>query len=112
MRDYKISSPSLEGVLSHTSVAYEGIKRPLEIFRVLDGPASKGKGGAVCGVVEKKILEKYFQDLYAVFNKKLSVFAVASTVDSGETLKLQAMLQELIKVKGLVSRSSSHEPAE
>jgi pantothenate kinase type III len=104
MRDYQIISPSLEGVLSHTSVVYEGLKRPIEIFRVLDGPSSRGKGGTLCTSDNRKILDEYFQDLYVVFNKKLSDFAVSSVTDPVHTLKLQAMLQEMIKVKRLVAR--------
>ncbi|MEI6304705.1 MAG: hypothetical protein WCP09_01660 [Candidatus Taylorbacteria bacterium] len=130
MRDYQIASPSLEGVLNHDSLLYEGIKRPLEILRILDGPASKGresdakgKKTAVSGsgkstelVVsqvpkmkigsnseltesEFKILQEYFYDLYGVFMKKLSYFLVESSFESDDSVKLQAMLQEMIKVR-------------
>lgn len=106
MRDYQIASPSLEGVLNHDSLLYEGVKRPLEILRILDGPASKGK---VSGVNHKtnaeltesefKTLQEYFFDLYGVFMKKLSYFLVESSFDSDDSVKLQAMLQEMIRVR-------------
>ena len=130
MRDYQIASPSLEGVLNHDSLLYEGVKRPLEILRILDGPASKGResdakskkisisdGGEplelVVGMVPKrkigssselsesefKILQEYFYDLYGVFMKKLSYFLVESSFESDDSVKLQAMLQEMIKVR-------------
>ncbi len=106
MRDYQLISPSLEGILSHSSVVYEGVHRPVEIMRVLDGPASKGaaKKGKGCTEEERNILEQYFQDLYGVFLKKFSVFALEAGYVSEETLKLQAMLQEMIKVKRLLAK--------
>ncbi len=108
MRDYQIASPSLEGVLNHDSLLYEGLIRPLEILRVLDGPAAKGRPKndekIKCAKEEQKVLERYFQDLYSIFMKKLSHFVVDPFVASDETVKLQAMLQEMIKIKGLMSR--------
>jgi hypothetical protein len=111
MRDYQIASPSLEGVLNHDSLLYDGVKRPIELLRVLDGPASKGmdklrpaKQDHKCTEDERKILEDYFHDLYGIFMNKLSFFVVRSASDSDETVKLQAMLQEMIKVKRLMGR--------
>ena len=110
MRDYQIASPSLEGVLNHDSLLYDGIRRPLEILRVLDGPSSKGKESekkiakrlgkrTELSETEFKILQEYFYDLYGVFMKRLSHFLVDSDVSSDDSIKLQAMLQEMIKVK-------------
>ncbi len=124
MRDYQIASPSLEGVLNHDSLLYEGVKRPLEILRILDGPASKGRmkegkknvqcstnndqtsvqgeklrvGGQLSDT-QYKILQEYFIDLYGVFIKKLSHFLVDSNISSDDSIKLQAMLQEMVRVK-------------
>jgi len=111
MRDYQITSPSLAGVLNHDSVLYEGIRRPVELLRVLDGPASRGprKGRADVRVVhgskdaDRRILEQYSADLYGVFMKKLSIFMLGTETDSDESVKLQAMLQEMIKVKTLLN---------
>lgn len=119
LREYRIASPSLEGILDDALLVYEGLKRPIELLRVLDGPASKGKGtdpeaGDAEGEIEndkeeivrrKYVLDQYFHDLYGIFMKKLSYFVVDSDVVSSETVKLQAMLQEMIKVKKLMSES-------
>ncbi len=115
IRDYMIVSPSLDGILSHDSLTYEGLKRPLEVLRALDGPASKGRlkdskqnvseGVAADSPIteaEHKVLEQYFHDLYGVFMKKLSQFAIVPEAQAADVLQLQAMLQEMIKVKKLL----------
>ncbi len=116
MRDYQLISPSLEGIIRHNSVTYEGIKRPEEVLRIMDGPIARGRGkqgdshddaGPESGYTEhqQKIIEQYFHDLYGVFMKKLAYFVVESSYESDLPLKLQAMLQELIKIKTLMDRS-------
>ena len=95
--DYTFVSPSLEGVFRHDAVMYEGIARPTEIMRSFD----KGTGGKPH---EKKLLERYFYDLYGVFTKNLSAFVLDSGASAGDALKLQAMLQEMIKVKKLMTK--------
>ena len=110
MRDYQIVSPSLEGVLSHDSLLYDGIKRPIEILRILDGPRAKGResearskkragNSTVLSEAEFKMMQEYFFDLYGVFMKRLSHFLVEADISSDDSIKLQAMLQEMIKVK-------------
>ncbi|MDE2040875.1 MAG: hypothetical protein KGI59_00595 [Patescibacteria group bacterium] len=104
MHDYRILSPSLEGFLSDGALVYDGLKRPVEVLRVLDGPCSKGGAGSAKGTGPKneddvRVLEQYFHDLYGVFIKRLSMFFVNAGVDFEESVKLQAMLQEMIKVK-------------
>jgi len=114
-------SPSLDGVLSHDELSYEGIKRPVEIIRALDGPGKRvslkkkndnedGKDGGIndeevvispLTEAEHEVLEKYFHDLYGVFMKKLSQFVITPDAQANDIVQLQAMLQELIKVKGL-----------
>jgi hypothetical protein len=102
---YSLTSPSLEGVLTHDSLLYEGIKRPLEVLRVLDGPAAKNsKGSHDRRTHEGKVLEQYFYDLYGVFMKKFSAYVLDAQAAEGEALKLQALLQEMIKIKRLMSR--------
>ncbi|MBP6858822.1 MAG: hypothetical protein KBC33_03280 [Candidatus Pacebacteria bacterium] len=99
-------SPSLEGVIRHDSMVYEGIHRPEELLRIMDGPASKGPKGSrpkhEYSEKDQQIIEQYFQDLYGVFVKKLSRFALEIEVTDDESLKLQAFLQELIKLKRLM----------
>jgi hypothetical protein len=101
-RDYTVVSPSLEGVLSHESLMYDGIRRPAEILRALDGPAADPS--LPKPPHQEKILEQYFYDLYGVFMKRLSSFVLESEPADLETVKLQAMLQEMIKVKKLMGK--------
>ena len=110
MRDYQIVSPSLEGVLNHDSLLYDGIRRPIAILRILDGPRAKGTesearsrkragNSTVLSEAEFKMMQEYFFDLYGVFMKRLSHFLVEADISSDDSIKLQAMLQEMIKVK-------------
>jgi hypothetical protein len=103
MREYQIMSPSLEGVLQHYSVMYEGMKRPVEVLRALDGPARRGSKQPYTAE-EQKVLEEYFRDMHTVFLKQFSVFIGETYVTNDDTLRLQAVLQELIKVKKLIMR--------
>ncbi len=108
MRDYQLTSPSLDGILHHDSIVYEGIKRPFELLRIMDGPStrSKKKGSIIDDVVytlsEQKVIQEYLHDLQSLFMKKFSQFMVESESKPDEGVKLMAMLQELIKIKKLV----------
>ena len=101
-------SPSLDGVLSHDSVAYEGVRRPVDVLRVLDGPARRGPNAK--GIIgarpltqdEREVLDNYFHDIHGVFMKKLAAFVMAASVKPDESLKLQALFQEMIKIKGMM----------
>ena len=95
--------PSLDGILSHESLVYEGVERPIEILRAFDSPAADSKISHPAH--EGKVLERYFYDLYGVFMKRLSQFVLESEPSDIETVNLQAMLQEMIKVKKLRSRA-------
>ena len=78
-------------------------------MRALDSPATDRH--APQPPHEQKLLEQYFYDLYGVFMKKLSDFVLAPEAVDFETVKLQAMLQELIKVKKLMGRGNVRETA-
>ena len=82
---------------------YEGIRRPVEIFRALDGPARRDSNQRYTEQ-EQKILNDYFHDIHGVFMKCFSSFVFETFIDSDDTVRLQAMLQELIKVKKLIQR--------
>ena len=97
-------SPSLDGILRHDSIVYEGLKRPTEVLRVLDGPSSRGSNPSPTEE-QFKVLDGYFNDVYGVFMKKLSHFVVAATAKPDEVVKLQALFKELIKIKGIMSRT-------
>lgn len=113
MRDYQIISPSLQGVLNHSSVLYDGINRPTEILRIFDGPYTrsqvKGQNNRFDRKInknEQEILSTYFTDLQQVFLKKFSNFVSEGYSRSDETIKLIAMLQEMIRVKRLIADKS------
>ena len=80
LRDYSITSPSLDGILQHESIVYEGIKRPTEIIRAfdrprIDRPANNKPAGDktdkaasdqihdLCDPENRKILNNYWNDL-------------------------------------------------
>ena len=94
MKTYSIVSPSLDGVLSEDFIFFEGVRRPSGLFTIRDG--------GIVGGEDKVVLERYFNDIYNLFLKKITVFASEGPVDNEESLKLQGLLQELIKVKGLI----------
>lgn len=110
MRDYQLISPSLEGVIRHDSIVYEGVERPEELLRIMDGPATRGldkrsksaDSKPAYSEADQKIIEQYFHDIYGIFMKKLSHFVLESDIRDDESLKLQALLQELIKIKRLI----------
>lgn len=102
---YPIVSPSLDGILTRESLLYEGVRRPIEILRVLDGPVADPN--APRPVHEDKLLEQYFYDLYGVFMKRLSQFVLESDPADSEVVTMQAMLQEMIKVKKLMKECSA-----
>ncbi len=113
MRDYQIASPSLEGVLNHSSILYDGLKRPIEILRIYDGPQTRSQIKEHNTIYDRKlaqdeqfILYDYFRDLHQIFLKKLSNFVVEDYSASDETIKLMAMLQEMIRVKRLIADKS------
>jgi len=97
MKIYSTLSPSLDGVISNDYLYYENTHRPIELPLVKEGNIASEK--------DISVLEKYFNDIYNLFLRKLSVFAGEDESDE-EILKLQALLQELIKVKKLIKNSS------
>jgi hypothetical protein len=102
MREYQLISPSLDGILSHDTVSYEGLKRPTEIIRAFDKPKNERIPDSI--TPEKhQILQDYYNDLYGLFMRKMSQFMIEHEVSSEIELKLQALLQELIKVKKLLT---------
>jgi hypothetical protein len=94
MKNYSITSPSIDGMISDDLLYFEGVNRPSIIFTVRDG------GGSLNDI---ELLEKYFNDIYNLFLRKLSNFAIFEKLDDDETMKLQALLQELIKVKKIMN---------
>ncbi len=102
IRDYTIASPSIDGILSHDSIEYEGLIRPLEIIRAFDKPNNE-RIPDLTNPEKRQILQDYFNDLYGLFMRKMSQFMTEYEVSSEIELKLLALLQELIKVKKLLT---------
>ncbi len=94
MKTYTIS-PSINGILSDDFLYFEGINRPAEFYCLRDGGQISDNN--------IDLLEKYFNDIYNLFLRKLSSFAMFENVDDENTIKLQALLQELIKVKKIIN---------
>jgi hypothetical protein len=101
MQEYRISTPSIDGVLGSSHIVYGDIVRPLEILKVLDGPRSKGGRDYIKTEKDQKLMLIYFQDLQILLNKKLAEFISDASYDDTEAVKIQALVQELVKVKKL-----------
>lgn len=94
MKTYNITQPSIDGILSDDLLYFEGVNRPSELYTIRDqGYVSEDK---------VDVLEKYFNDLYNLFLRKLSSFAMFEHTNEEEAMKMQALLQELIKVKKII----------
>jgi hypothetical protein len=106
IRDYEVVSPSLDGILRHDSIIYNGIKRPLEIVKILDRPATSRLNNSKI-IENNKAIEDYFHDLYGVIVKKISEYVINSDSSPDESVRLLAMLQELIKVKKILTNKNS-----
>jgi len=97
-----VTSPSLDGILCHDSIVYEGIERPTQVIRAFDRPRNESAPEST-GPEQRQILQDYFNDLYGLFMRKMGQFIAESEVSPDFELKIQAMLQELIKVKKLLT---------
>lgn len=98
MRTYNITSPSINGLISEDQLYFEGVSRPSQLFMVRDGGYSDQDS--------TDLLEKYFNDIYNLFLRKLSAFAMFDSTSDEDAMKMQALLQELIKVKKLIEGST------
>ncbi len=92
MENYTIKQPFINGLLSDDYLHFEGVYRPAQVFMVRD--AVEGDS--------REVLEKYFNDIYNLFLRKISVFSSFEHSTDEEMLKIQALLQELVKVKKIL----------
>ncbi len=90
--------PIIQGILSDDFLYFEGVKRPNNIEMIKDGEIE---------LHDVDLLEKYFNDVYNLFLRKFASFAMFENISDEETIKMQALLQELIKVKGLIVNPKS-----
>lgn len=51
---------------------------------------------------EKEVLNEYLRDLYTILLRKLATFVIAEKATKKDVDNLQALLQEIIKVKQLL----------
>ncbi len=81
--------------LSDHKLEFEGIKQAIETLLARDAsPTDKNV-----------ILERYFNDMYAMFQNKLSALAVGYKMTEEDEQKLRGLLDEMIKVKALISKA-------
>lgn len=102
MKTYSIISPSLDGVISDDHLYFEGINRPSQIYTIRDGEQTAPNKDNI------DVLEKYFNDIYNLFLRKLSTFAAFEHTNDEDVTKMQALLQELVKVKGLIESATKN----
>lgn len=100
MKTYSITPPSIEGMLSDDFLYFEGVTRPSIISVIRDANYTEIKEMDSGKNIE--VLEKYFNDIYNLFLRKLSSFAMFEHASDEDAIKMQALLQELIKVKSLI----------
>jgi hypothetical protein len=93
MENYIIKQPVIDGILSDDYLYFEGIDRPSEIFMIRDESVDENN---------RDVLEKYFNDIYNLFLRKMSIFTSSNHSTDEEMIKIQALLQELIKVKKIL----------
>ncbi len=93
MEKYTIKQPIVNGILSDDYLYFEGINRPSEITMINDAEIDGNS---------REVLEKYFNDIYNLFLRKMSIFSSFENSTDEEMVKIQALLQELIKVKKIL----------
>lgn len=97
MKKYTTISSTLTGILSDDHLYFEGISRPSQVYAIRDNSISPDDN--------INVLEKYFNDIYNLFLRKLSSFAMFEVTDDEDSMKMQALLQELIKVKKMIEHA-------
>ncbi len=98
MKTYTLTT-TLTGVLSDDCLYFEGTVRPQTLRMLFDKAGEQSQRLSREMISE---LEGYWNDLYNLFLRKVTYFAGSSEVGDEEAIKLQALLQELIKVRKLI----------
>jgi len=101
MKKYNTILPNLDGILSDDFLFFEEIKRPVKNYFIKDGPPLEQ--------ADMNILDRYLNDIYNLFLRKLSLYISNTNTDNEEIIKLQALLQEIIKVKKLINSNTETE---
>jgi len=97
MKTYSIAVPQISGILSDDYLYFEGASRPSLLMTLKDEDISS--------VEDILVLEKYLNDIYNLFLRKISNFMGNVEIGDEDSIKLQALLQEIIKVKGLIENT-------
>ena len=107
-RAYKLSSAGGVGYSSFVRTRFDERSVDLLLFRLLhDEPAKAPFPGEAPSAAPKRIdgkvlLESYFNDLYKMFVRRLSSFECTAKASDEEQTRLKALLDELIRVKGML----------
>lgn len=96
MNEYTISLPSIQGIISDDYLYFEGVRTPPKLS-VLRDKVLKNE--------DVITLERYWGDIYNLFLRKLTLFASSGPCSDEDIVKLQALLQELIKIKSLIENA-------
>ena len=97
-----MSTPTfMKGIILGEEPMFEGITRPQAILLMGENAAKSPEDIAV--------LERYFGDITNLFQKKFLIFSSeGDTSGSGEdSAKLRSLLDEMIKVKTLIVKTSN-----
>ncbi len=85
-------------------MVFEGLTRPTSMLLFRDSAVEYQHNDN-----EVAILERYFGDIQNLFLKKFALFAGNDEVSEQESHKLRSLLEEMIKVKGLMEKSADKE---
>ena len=89
--------------ISHEEIVFEGLTRPRSVLLFKENVSSYGGDDGA-------ILERYFGDIQNLFLKNFALFAGNDQVSEQESHKLRSLLEEMIKVKTLLEKSTSPKP--
>ena len=92
---YSISQSSGYSLVDEP-IVFEGIPRPIKQLLIRDAERT---------AEDNVILERYFNDMYAMFINRLSALAIGNKIDGQDEKKLRSLLEEMLKVKGLIERA-------
>lgn len=91
------------------SLYFEGKKRPVHMFMVRDGNDDVRYVSGQHLDDRDVILQNYFNDIYNVFLSRLTALVVANKISGYDSDRIKALLNELIKVKGLIEHDAGYQ---
>lgn len=97
-------------VLSGKSAMYfGGRKRPIEVLLLRDSGGDVRYTSRHQSDDKNAILQTYFNDVYNMFLSRLTALVVANKISEHDSDRIRALLNEMIKVKGLIERNDGYE---